>query len=123
MAMLRQAGAVILESEVSARSGEVSTSVVEAEVSAKSGVFLSSLGRLLAKLPLEPFVSKMVVFAAFFRCLTPVTVMAAATMTQRYGKRKTPSFFVLLFFSKSFSSSYWSRSRSRSKEKRICCER
>lgn len=46
----------------------------------KSG--LSVLGRLLAQLPLEPFVGKMIVYAALFRCLTPVTVMAAATQCQ-----------------------------------------
>lgn len=52
------------------------------EVGALDGQVLSPLGRLLAQLPLEPFVGKMIVYAAVLRCLSPVSIMAAATMCQ-----------------------------------------
>ncbi len=49
---------------------------------ATNTVALSPLGGMLAKLPLEPFIGRMIVYAAMFRCLTPIAVMAAATQSQ-----------------------------------------
>ncbi len=65
----------------SKQSVEASMAILK-EVGALDGAQLSPLGRLLAQLPLEPFVGKMIVYAAVLRCLSPVSVMAAATMCQ-----------------------------------------
>ena len=72
LAVLHEAGAL-----QKAGGGEIDNAAFE------SGVFeLSPLGRVMAQLPLEPFVARMLIFSGILRCLSPLSVVAAATMSQ-----------------------------------------